>query len=102
MEYVLAKILLPVLIPILTMVLKQVIDKFTPIALDKVPKPMFGVVAMLLGALPTALSPDLFVLPGLPSSVSMALYGLAAMGLREVVDQSIKVVGPAPTTPSGI
>lgn len=102
MEYVLSKLLLPLIIPLLTALLKQVIDKVTPIALEKVPKPLFGAVALILGGLPPLISPDLFVLPGLPSSASVALYGLAAMGVREIVDQSIKLVGPSPTTPPGI
>lgn len=102
MEYVLAKIMLPLLIPIITLMAKQFIDKLTPLALDKIPKPMWGMVALVLGTLPPLISPDLFVIPGLPTAVSAAFYGVAAMGVREIVDQSIKVIGPSPTQPLGM
>lgn len=97
-----AKVILPILIPILTLLIKQFIDKFTPLALEKIPKPLWGAAAMVLGALPPLISPEMFVLPGFPTEVSVAIYGLVAMGVREVVDQSLKVIGPSPTTPSGI
>lgn len=97
-----AKVLLPLLIPVVVTALKQVIDHWTPIALGNVPKPLWGALAILLGALPTLVSPEMFLLPGFPPEVSAALYGVTAMGVREIVDQSIKVIGPAPTTPSGI
>lgn len=94
------KMALPLMIPVATRGIKEVIDRWTPIALDKVPKWAFALVAMFLGWLPTVIKPEAFLLPGFPPEASAALYGLVAMGVRELVDQSIKIVGPAPTTPT--
>jgi hypothetical protein len=101
MYWWLMKLLLPVVIPLLTTGLKQIIDKFTPIALEKIPKPLWASVPIILSQIATAMRPDLFLLPGLPPEVSTALYATASMGARELVDQTIKVVNPG-TQPTGM
>lgn len=102
-----AKIVLPLLIPLATTALKQIIDKWTPIILSSIPKPLWAGVVLALGSIPPLVRPDAFLFPGFPPEASVAFYGLMAMGSRELVDQGIKtytaVFGePPPTTPTGM
>jgi hypothetical protein len=98
-----AKLLLPLILPLLTTGIKLVIDKFTPIALDKIPKPLWAGVVTALAHVATTIAPDMFLFPGLPPEASTLLYAVAAMGTREIADQAIKVVNQGEgKTPAGM
>jgi hypothetical protein len=93
MEYILAKMLLPLLLPLILAALKTAINRFVPDFAARLPKAVWPPVVAALTVAATSWSPELFVFPGMPTAFAPALYTVASMGVREIIDQLQKAIG---------